>query len=205
MANLAFPALTVLVHSLHDSHKYVKMGEWFGWDPEIFLGEELEGKVFGIIGLGKIGKAVAKRAEGFGLKIIFYNRNKTESGYRHVELQYLLENSDYISIHVPLNNETKNMINKETFERMKKKPILINMARGAIVNTEDLLFALKSGKIRGACLDVTNPEPINSDHPLCSMKNCIITPHIGTSTKECREKMAEIAAKNIINHFRIIK
>ena len=113
----------------------------------------------------------------------------------------LIQKSDYISIHLPLTDETKGFINKSLFDKMQKKPIVLNIARGNIVNTDDLIAALKSGKIRGAGLDVTSPEPLSGDHPLCHLDNCIVVPHIGTATYECRNNMAQLAAQNIINHF----
>ena len=112
-----------------------------------------------------------------------------------------IQKLDYISIHLPLTDETKGFINKGLIDKMQKKPIVLNIARGNIVNTDDLVAALKSGKIRGAGLDVTSPEPLSGDHPLCHLDNCIVVPHIGTATHECRNNMAQLAAQNIINHF----
>ena len=200
-ADLTFALLLSFIRKISSAQNFVKENKWSSWDPELFLGEELSGKTFGIIGFGKIGKAVAKRAESFGLKVIYYNRSKVDSDYKLVELDYLLENSDYVSIHIPLTPETKKFINSSAFDKMKKKPILLNMARGSIVDTEALLSALKTGKIRGACLDVADPEPLSSAHELCHLENCLIVPHIGTATLECRHNMAKLAAENIINHF----
>ena len=118
-----------------------------------------------------------------------------------IKFNEVLQIADYLSLHLPLTPKTKEMINKKTIMKMKKQPILISMARGDIVKTDDLVEALKSGRIRGAGLDVTSPEPLSGDHPLCHLNNCIIVPHIGTATQECRNNMAEIAAQNIINHF----
>jgi glyoxylate reductase len=186
---------------------FIKQDKWKAWDPELFLGEELNGKIFGIFGFGKIGQAVARRAVGFGLDVIYYNRSKKnidsslKQYIKPTGLNELLETSDYISIHLPLTDETEGFINKQTMNKMKKKPIILNMARGDIVNTDDLIKSLKFGKIRGACLDVTAPEPLYSDHLLCHLDNCIVVPHIGTATQECRNNMAELAAQNIMNHF----
>ena len=113
----------------------------------------------------------------------------------------LIEKSDYISIHLPLTDETKGFINKGLIDKMQRRPIVLNIARGDIVNTDDLIEALKSGEIKGAGLDVTAPEPLPGGHPLCHLDNCIVVPHIGTATKECRNNMARLAAQNIINHF----
>ncbi len=203
-ADMTFALLLSLIRKIQDAHEFVKQNKWKSWDPELFLGEELNGKTIGIIGFGRIGKAVAKRAVGFGLNVVFYNSsivNDTIPGAIQTSLDELLTNSDYISIHVTLNKETKNMVNLNLISKMIKKPILLNLARGEIVNTEDLAYALKNNLLRGAALDVTHPEPISHDHDLLKIKNCIITPHIGTATKECRENMAKLAAENLLKHF----
>lgn len=207
-ADMTFALLLSLIRKIEDARYFVKKNRWLGWDPEIFLGEELCGKTFGIIGFGRIGQAVARRAVGFGLRIIYCDQLKKKpkdrylAGYsRQVDLKTLLENSDYISIHASLQNGTRRLINKKSIADMKKNPVVINMARGEIVETDSLLRALQNGQIRGVCLDVTEPEPIKGSHPLVNLKNCLIVPHIGTATVECRQAMAKLAAENIINHF----
>jgi glyoxylate reductase len=202
-ADLTFALLLSLIRRINSAQKYVKENKWTKWDPEIFLGEELQGKTFGIIGFGKIGKEVAARAKGFGLDVIFFNRGKVEmDGCKQVELSELLKNSDYISLHIPLTNETRNFVNSDIFQKMANNPILINMARGGIVDSDALAIALKNGQIRGACLDVTDPEPISGDNQLLQYDNCLIVPHIGTATVDSREAMAKMAAENIIKHFK---
>jgi len=199
--------LLSLIRMIPAAMKYVKNDKWKMWDPERFLGEELTDKTLGIIGFGKIGQAVARRAIGFGLKIVYYNHSKKIVDpaigpyVSSLKFDEVLQSADYLSLHLPLTPKTKEMINKETINKMEKQPILINMARGDIVKTDDLVEALKSGRIRGAGLDVTSPEPLPGDHPLCHLNNCIIVPHIGTATQECRNNMARLAAHNIINHF----
>ena len=206
-ADLTFSILLSLIRKISLAKDFIKQDKWKAWDPELFLGEELFGKVFGILGFGKIGQSVARRAVGFGLDIIYYNIGKKKvdsflSEYvKPVNMNELIQKSDYISIHLPLTDETKGFINKGLIDKMQKKPIVLNIARGNIVNTDDLIAALKSGKIRGAGLDVTSPEPLSGDHPLCHLDNCIVVPHIGTATYECRNNMAQLAAQNIINHF----
>jgi glyoxylate reductase len=208
-ADLTLSILLSLTRKISSAQKFIKNNNWKAWDPEIFLGEELYGKVFGIIGFGKIGQAVAQRAAGFGMKIIYYNRSfkdasnllPCQSFIKQCDLDEVLENSDYLSIHLPLNDETNGFINKDLINKMKKKPIILNMARGGILNTKDLIEALELKKIRGAGLDVISSEPISGSHPLCHFKNCIIVPHIGTATIECRNEMARIAAKNIYDHY----
>ena len=197
--------LLALIRIIAPARDFVRADKWRAWDPELFLGEELCSKTLGIIGFGKIGKAVAKRAAGFGLRIIYYDHSPQDFAdridCRQVELDELLRLSDYISIHLPLTEETVNFIDASMIDRMERKPVLLNMARGGIVETDALLEALNSGKIRGAGLDVTAPEPLSGTHPLCQFDNCLIVPHIGTATVECRRNMAALAAQNIIDHF----
>lgn len=206
-ADLTFALLLSLIRKISHAREFVRQDKWKSWDPEIFLGEELAGKKFGIIGFGRVGQAVAKRAIGFGLNVIFYDPYvevvdpHLKSRTTQVELDELLKDSDYISIHVTLTNETKEMINLNSIRMMAKKPIILNIARGAIIDTDGLVDALRNGLIRGAALDVTYPEPIPGNHSICNFENCIVVPHIGTATEECRYSMAELAAQNIIKHF----
>lgn len=206
-ADMTFALLLSLVRKIDDARRFVKENKWSDWNPAIFLGEELCGKTFGIIGFGRIGQSVARRAVGFGLQVIYCNKSRKKSGNpnldsntRQVTLNALLKKSDYISIHVPVTNDTRHLINKKTISNMRRNPIIINMARGEIIETNALATALRRGDVRGACLDVTDPEPLKGKHPLVNMKNCIVVPHIGTATVECRHAMAKLAAENIINH-----
>ena len=194
-ADLTMAIFLSLVRRIPEGKEYVLSGQWRGFEPSLLLGEELKGKVFGIIGFGRIGQAVAKRAAAFGMQIIAYHPRGS------VSLEELYETSDYISLHVPLKPETKGMINWTAMQKMKRHPILINMARGGIVNTDDLTRALQEGMLRGAALDVTDPEPLSSTHPLCHMPHCLIVPHIGSATVECRTLMSKIAAHNIRDYF----
>ncbi len=207
-ADMTFALLLAFVRKTRAAQDFVRSNEWNAWNPELFLGEELCGKTMGIIGFGKIGQAVARRAIGFGMHVVYYNRSTKiidhpfiASQVRQVDLTSLLAQSDYISLHVPLTPKTKNLIGKKEFIKMKNQPILLNLARGGVVNTDDLVEALRTKLIRGACLDVTDPEPLSGSHPLCQLDNCLIVPHIGTATVECRYAMAKIAAENIIRHF----
>ncbi len=201
-ADMTFAILLNLIRRVTEGQEYVKNGLWRAWEPNLFLGEELHGKYFGIIGFGKIGKAVAERALGFGLKVLGYARSKFEMDrVEQVSLEELYEKSHYISLHVPLTPETIGLINKETIKKMKQKPVIVNMARGPVIVTDDLVQALKDGSVRGAALDVTDPEPIMSSHPLCQLKNCLIVPHIGSATVECRTLLARTAAENLIGYF----
>lgn len=164
------------------------------------IGNELEGKKFGIIGTGKIGMRVANIASAFGCNVLAYNRTKKEDteNIKYVDLETLLKESDIVSIHVPLTEQTKNLINKENLKLMKKSSIIINTARGGIVNSEDLAEALNNEIIAGAGVDVFEIEPpIDREHPLLHARNLIATPHIGFATKEALEKRARIALNNV--------
>jgi len=206
-ADLTFSILLSLIRKIIPAQEFISGNKWKSWNPEILLGEELSGKSFGILGFGRIGQAVGKRALGFGLKVFYYNRlekklnNKLSINATAISLDELLENSDYISVHLPLNDHTFKMINLDFFKKMKKTPVFLNMSRGEIVNTNDLVKALNSNLIRGAALDVVDPEPLPLNHSLYGFNNLILVPHIGTATVECRERMAKVAAENIVNHF----
>ena len=203
-ADLAFSIFLSLVRKITYAEQFVKDDKWKSWDPEMFLGEELCGKTFGIWGFGRIGHAVARRALGFGLKVIYYNHNPVSMDnldFEAVELEVLLQKSDFLSINLPLTDKTKGIVNNQIFNQMEKNPIIVNVSRGNIIVTKDLVNALRTGKIRGAALDVTFPEPISGNHELCKFENCIIVPHIGTATFDCRVQMAKFAAQNIIDFF----
>jgi len=203
-ADMTFALLLSLIRRVSEAENYVKQGLWKGWEPALLLGEELFNKCFGIIGFGKIGKAVAERALGFGMKVLIFARSKLDLAHprmQQVSLDELYKKSHYISIHVPLTSETQGMINGAALRKMEQKPVIINMARGAVVSTDDLVQALKEGTVRGAALDVTDPEPILPSHPLCHLKNCLIVPHIGSATVECRTLLARKAAENLIRFF----
>ena len=161
---------------------------------------ELKDKVFGIVGLGNIGKSVARAAKAFGMNVIAYAPRKHEDGENfaeYVSFDELLKRSDVISLHCPLLPETRGLINKESIEKMKDKVILLNAARGPIIVEEDVASALESGKIYAAGVDVVNREPILADNPLLKRENCIITPHIAWAATETRKRLIDIAAKNI--------
>jgi glyoxylate reductase len=163
---------------------------------------DLKNSIVGIIGLGKIGTAVGERLAAFGAQIIFTNRSpqpekEKKLNATQVNLDELLRTGDFICLHAPLTEETANLINEQAFQKMKSSAILINAARGAIVDTAALTQALKEGQIRAAGLDVTDPEPLPPNHPLYKMDNCLITPHIGSATFQIRQTMAKIALENL--------
>lgn len=191
-----------LLKRIVEGDEFARKGNFGGWKPEIFLGENLEGKTLGIIGLGRIGCLVAKMARALGLRVVYNKRNRDcllEKKYRleYVSLENLLRESDIVSLHVPLTKETEHLINSETLAKMKDKAYLINTARGKVVDEAALVEALKSGKLAGAGLDVYEYEPeINPE--LCGLPNVVLTPHIASSVRAVRDEMALMAAKNII-------
>ena len=178
-----------------------------GWDPQLMLGTDIHNKIVGLIGMGKIGQAVAKRALGFNMKILYHKRNKNitcmdnylKNKVEYCELNELLTNSDYIVITCSLNKDSYHLIDIKKLKSMKKTSFLINTSRGKIIKEKELVFALKNKYLAGAALDVFEKEPITSNNPLIKMDNVILLPHIASSSHDTRRKMSEIAATNIIN------
>lgn len=203
-ADTAFLLMLSVARKAFYMHKTIARGEWNFFDPMQNLGQELRGKTLGILGLGRIGLEMAKKAKAaYGMNIVYHNRNRNEEAETQVGANYLsfdelLAKSDVLSVHVNLTEQTKGIFNKDAFSKMKPNAIFVNTARGAIHNEEDLLAALQNGTIWGAGLDVTNPEPMHKDNPLLDMENVCVLPHIGSATQETREKMAMMAAENIV-------
>ncbi|MEO9021582.1 MAG: D-glycerate dehydrogenase [Ginsengibacter sp.] len=203
-ADIAFLLMIAVSRKAFYVHKKILKGEWTFFDPSADLGIELTGKTLGIYGLGKIGFEMAKRCMGaYDMKVIYNNRHHNEKAEKElnaemVSFEELLKRSDVISVHTSLTNETKGKFNATTFAKMKNSSLFINTARGAIHNEEDLINALQKGIIRGAGLDVTNPEPMRPDNPLLNMPGVAVLPHVGTATIETRSAMATIAAQNVI-------
>jgi len=202
-ADLAFALLLSVARRIAEGHAYVQAGRWKTWGPELLRGYDLSGKTLGIIGFGRIGKAVARRGTGFNMRTLFYSPSAEQETLREfnasmVDLDTVLKESDFLSVHCPLNEASMHMINREALMKMMKTAILINTARGKVVVHDDLVEALEKGWIAGAGLDVTDPEPINSDSPLLSMSSVIITPHVGSATYETRSRMAVMCAENIL-------
>ena len=202
-ADLTIALLLSVSRQLAAANQDAREGRWSNWEPTGWLGKDLKDATVGIIGLGKIGSAVAERLWPFGCDLIFTNRSplpeqEIELHARQVELDELLSTSDFICLHVPLTSETKGMINKDAFDKMKTDCILINAARGQIVDSDALLDALEKRRILAAGLDVTDPEPLPPDHPLYQLPNCFITPHIGSATVNTRKVMADITIRNLV-------
>ncbi|MDF2963432.1 MAG: Glyoxylate reductase [Paenibacillus sp.] len=200
-ADLTFSLLLCAARRIHELWEYVRSGNWLS-NFNIPLGIDLFGKTLGIVGMGDIGYAVAQRARAFGLHVIYYNRSRrTDDELIHahyVGFDELLQKSDFIISLVPLSQQSREMFGAEQFAQMKSSAYFINASRGPVVNTEELYEALVQRKIAYAALDVTDPEPIPTDHPLLFLPNVLITPHAGSGTYETRRRMADLAAANLL-------
>ncbi|MEI7846609.1 MAG: D-glycerate dehydrogenase [Chloroflexota bacterium] len=202
-ADLAMALLLSLARNLPKASMDAKDGLWRTWSPTGWLGADLRGATLGIVGMGKIGKAVSERAKGFGLKLIYSNpkrildvEEKYSAEYR--SLDDLLAESDFVSLHCPLTARTRFMLDEAAIKKMKPSAILVNTARGTIVVQDALVRALREGWISGAAIDVTDPEPLPLDHPLYDLPNCLVLPHIGSATHGTRRRMAEMACENLL-------
>jgi glyoxylate reductase len=198
-ADLTMSLLLSLARNIPQASQDAKEGRWKTWSPAGWLGIELSVSTLGIIGMGKIGKAVARRAKGFGMKILFTDPNVIHvKDATQVPLNELLKKSDFISLHAPLTEDTRGIINHDSFSLLKPTAILINAARGPLVDTPALLNALQNHRLAAAALDVTDPEPLPPTHPLYKLPNCLIVPHIGSATQYTRRMMAELACMNLL-------
>ena len=204
-ADMAFALMIDSLRRISEGERIIRKQKWKQiYGAYDYVGLDLQGKTLGIVGLGRIGKTLAKRAKAFDMKIIYYNRkqiskaNEKKLGVKYTTFNKLITKSDIISIHVPHTNETNQMFNMKIFKKMKKTSFLINTSRGKVVNEKDLAIALKQKIIQGAGLDVFETEPISKKHPFLKLQNIVLAPHVGSSTKETRTKMAEITIKNLI-------
>ena len=191
-ADLAFALLLALARRIVPGAEKVRAGEWLTWEPAADLGADLAGAVLGIVGWGRIGQATARRAEGFGMEVVHSSRS---SG---VPLGELLGRADFVSLHTPLTPETRHLIDAPALARMKPTALLVNTARGGVVDQDALRTALHEGRIAGAALDVTDPEPLPPDHPLLDAPNLLVVPHVGSATVRTRGKMAAMAVDNLL-------
>jgi glyoxylate reductase len=191
-ADATFGLLIAAARRVVEGDAVVRAGRWLTWEPTLLLGHDVHGKTLGIVGLGRIGKAVARRAEGFGMEVVHHNRS---SG---VPLDELLERSDFVTLHCPLTEDTRGLIGEPQLQRMKDSAILINTARGGLVDTGALTRALQRSWIAGAALDVADPEPVPKGHPLLSAPNLIMNPHIASASVEARTEMADLAVDNLL-------
>jgi glyoxylate reductase len=189
-ADLAFALLMAAARQLPRAAAAARDGDWLTWEPGEYLGHDVFGATLGIIGAGRIGSAVARRAEGFGMKVISAGRGQA--------IEPVLEGADFVSLHAPLTPDTRHLIDAAALARMKPTAILINTARGPMVDQVALGRALREGRIAGAALDVTDPEPLPAEDPLWRAPNLLIVPHIGSATRTARERMTEIAVENLL-------
>ncbi len=201
-ADLAFALMMAAARRIPESERYVHRGNWRTWGPQILLGQDVYGATLGIIGFGRIGQAVARRGRGFDMRILYHGGSDEQAaqelGAAEVSLMELVQQSDFISVHVPYKPETHHLIGEDAFSLMKSTAVLVNTSRGGVIDPIALYVALKSGQIFAAGLDVTDPEPIPADDPLLTLENCIIVPHVGSASVVTRDKMAEMAARNLI-------
>ncbi|MFW5692037.1 MAG: 2-hydroxyacid dehydrogenase [Chloroflexota bacterium] len=204
-ADLTWSLMLAAARRLPEGERYIARGHWKTWEPDLLLGVEVTGATLGVVGLGRIGTAVARRAQGFDMRILYHRGDEAAArrlGAQSVDLPTLLKESDFVSLHVPLKQETYHLIDAAALAQMKSSAVLINTARGPVVDPEALYDALHDGRIRAAALDVTEPEPIPADHPLLKLDNCLIVPHLGSSTVATREKMAALAVANLLAGLR---
>jgi glyoxylate reductase len=202
VAEFTIGLIFAVLKRIVEGDEFARRGDMGGWKPEIFLGENLEGKTLGIVGLGRIGCLVAKMARAFGLRVIYNKRHRDadaekEFGLEYMSLENLLREADIVSLHVPLTEETKHLINEQTLALMKDNAYLINTSRGPVVDEAALVECLKEGKLAGAALDVYEYEPVINPE-LCGLPNVVLTPHIASSVQAVRDDMAIMAAKNIV-------
>jgi glyoxylate reductase len=202
-ADMGFTLLLAAARRLVEGDRYARSAEFTRYDPGYLLGREVHGATLGIIGLGRIGKQVARRARGFDMTVLYHNRHRDEEaeqslGVRYAGFNELLAQSDYVMLCCPLTNETRGLINAAALGRMKPTAIVINLARGPIIDTAALTEALQRKQIYAAALDVTDPEPLPRDHPLLSLDNVTIAPHLGSATEQTRQTMAEMSVENLM-------
>lgn len=202
-ADMAFALLLAAGRRLAEGERHARGPNFTRYDPSYMIGREIHGSTLGIVGLGRIGEQVALRARGFNMKLLYHNRNrrpdKEESlGAKYVTLGELLSSSDYVVLTVPLTAETTRLIGAAELARMKPTATLVNVARGAVVDTVALAEALAARRIYAAALDVTDPEPLPRDHPLLKLDNVTITPHLGSATEQTRRRMAEMSVENLM-------
>lgn len=206
-ADFTFALLLAAARRVVEGDAFVRAGSWRTWDPGLLLGTDVHGATLGIVGFGQIGQAVARRARGFGMKVLVSSRSDASGaaaalGAEVAPLSRLLEESDFVSLHVPLTDQTRHLIDTEALKRMKRTAFLINTARGPVVDPRALNVALREGRIRGAALDVTDPEPIPLGDPLLGAPNLLIAPHLGSASEATRARMALMAADNLLAALR---
>jgi lactate dehydrogenase-like 2-hydroxyacid dehydrogenase len=204
-ADMTLALLMAAARRISEGERYVRAGKWQTWDPNLLLGSDVYGATLGIVGLGRIGQALARRARGFNMRLL-YHGGKAEAahelGAEQRSLDDLLREADFVSVHVPLKPDTYHLIGEHQLKLMKPTAVLINTARGGVVDPKALYHALKDGTMAYAALDVTEPEPIPPDDPLLTLENCLIVPHIASASVATRTRMATMAAENLLAGLR---
>jgi glyoxylate reductase len=207
-ADLAFALLMAAARRVAEGDRYVRAGRWKTWGPMLLMGPDVHGATIGIVGFGRIGQAVAQRAAGFGMTILYHDVNELPAdvtrplGATYVPMDQLLARADFVSLHVNLTPETTHLIDAAALRSMKESAVLVNTSRGPVVDGKALFEALRDGEIFAAALDVTEPEPLPADDPLLSLDNCLVVPHIASASRGTRGKMAEMAAANLLAGLR---
>ena len=202
-ADHTFALLMAAARRVTEGDRQVRAGGWRTWEPMGLLGADIHGATLGLVGFGRIGQAMARRAAGFGMRVLYHDpqyegKQSAPDTAAATSLEKVLAESDFISIHVPLTDQTRRMFNQTAFDQMKAGAILINTSRGGVVDQDALYAALKSGRLAGAGMDVTEPEPLPMDSPLLTLENLVITPHIASASRATRERMAVMAAENLL-------
>ncbi len=203
-ADMTMALLLAASRNIVPAYRHVQLNKrWSYYDPNILWGYDVHHATLGIVGMGRIGYAVAKRASAFDMRVLYYKRSRRHDweealGIEYAQLEQLLQTADFVTLHVPLTDETYHLIGAKEFKLMKPTAILVNIARGPVVDHDALYSALSDGEIAGAALDVTEPEPINTDHPLLTLDNLLIAPHLGSATIQTRTKMATMAMENLL-------
>jgi glyoxylate reductase len=207
-ADLAFALLMAVARRLPEGHDYVRDDRWQTWGPLTLLGVDIHGATLGIVGFGRIGREMARRAKGFGMRTLYYSRTRAtpeveaDLGATFAGFRELLAESDFVSLHPALNDQTRHLIDASALAGMKDGAILVNTSRGGVVDQSALVEALRSGHLFGAGLDVTDPEPMRADDPLAGLPNCLVVPHIASASERTRDRMAQKAAANLIAGLR---
>jgi lactate dehydrogenase-like 2-hydroxyacid dehydrogenase len=207
-ADCAFALLMSIARRFPEGYDYVRQDRWKTWGPLLLLGHDIHHATLGIAGFGRIGREMAKRARGFDMRVLYHDvqpasaEDEARLGVTRVSFDELLAESDFLTLHVNLTPETHHLMNAQTFAKMKKTAFVINAARGPVIDSMALYTALKNGTIAGAGLDVTDPEPLPGDHPLLTLPNCLVVPHIASASHHTRGEMARIAAENLLAGLR---
>ncbi len=205
-ADFAFALLMAAARRITEGVEFARAGKWRSWCPTLLLGVDIHGATLGIVGMGRIGRAMVRRANGFGMNVVFFDpthdATETIDGAQRASLEEVVAQSDFLSLHVPLTPQTRHLVSRELLGQMKPSAVLINTSRGQVIDQTALYEALNSGQISSAALDVTDPEPLPAEHPLFTLDNCLIVPHLGSASIATRSKMATIATENLLAGLR---